>query len=413
MSQDEQLEEHIIDESSLLFKPLSLVVLFILLLIAIWFKFYTMIGVVSFLCILAIVISIWKRMSIKNIELDIHLSKSRLFVGDEFVVDISVKNNKLLPLVWLELEYENNRLIRWGKDEKQFYIVRLLGLLSYQKTDWKINGKAYERGVYQIGNVIIRSGDGFRFSQIEKHYKSEKMLYIYPQLLRVLVPSFQPTVMWEVRGKQGGLLEDPLTISGIRDYEPGDDWRKFNWWASARSGKMQTNVFQPIILKQIIIYVDVRGFKVNELVYEDEEKQKKYEQRMKDEFEKFLSIIASFTVTYHEQGILIGYRSNGLNHLNKQQPSISPNQDVTTILDQLAQITNDVVDNEPLMIGDVKGSAPIYLFCYEITKENYLAYEQHKKDQIYFYYVKNNVYSEKLQHIAKPINDLLVDVGGE
>src|SRR5699024_4908638 len=144
-------------------------------------------------------------------------------------------------------------------------------------------------------------------------------IYIYPQLIPVHIPPFPMSLSWDVQGKQGGLLEDSLIVSGVRDYEPGDDWKRFNWWASARSGKMQTNVYQPVVSKQLLIYVDVEGFQIKQKYPNDEEKQHTYAQQQKSLFEDFLSVIASCIVAYDEQGVEIAYASNGRNYLGENQ----------------------------------------------------------------------------------------------
>src|SRR5690625_2815493 len=130
MSKESKEEEQKIDESSILFKPLFLIILVVLLLIAIWFRFYTIIGIVFFLLTLTLFISIWKKIAIKQIELDIVLPKMRLFVGESFNAHLSLKNNKIVPLVWVELAFKNSNLVTWGEEKKPFYLVRLLWLLA-------------------------------------------------------------------------------------------------------------------------------------------------------------------------------------------------------------------------------------------------------------------------------------------
>lgn len=394
------------DESSLLFKSLALVGLFICLLVSIWFQLYTLIGILSFILVLAGFIYIWNKMAVENITVKLELPISRIFAGDTFRVHTSVKNNKWLPLVWLDVEFEQSRLVSYK--EKSLYIVRFMWLLSYQKVDLKIKGKAHHRGVYPVGKFVIRSGDGFRFMESKKVYDLHEKIYIYPKLVPVRVPPFTPAMQWEVQGKQGGLLEDPLMVSGVRDYEPGDDWKRFNWWASARSGKMQTNVFQPIVAKQMMIFVDVNGFVPVEKL-EEEEKQQKYVRKLKAAFESFLSIIASFIIAYHEQGIQVGFSSNALNNLDDRQQTVLPEKEITSVLDSLAQMTQRKgTFPSDLMSG--KNASSLYIFCESITETHLLLYEQQKQTRdIKFYYRTGNKASKKLMGVAAPLDDLLFE----
>lgn len=392
-------------ESSMLFHPYVLAGLFIVLLVSIWFSMYTLIGILAFILVLSGFIYLWNHLSVKRIHVTMSLHVSRVFAGDDFTANITVKNDKWLPLVWLDWEFKESRLVSWKG--KVNFIMRFMWLLPYQTMEWTVKGSTVHRGVYDIGDITIRSGDGFRFSESKKTYDLQESLYIYPKLLPVSVPNFQPSMQWEVQGQQGGLLEDPLIISGVREYEPGDDWKRFNWWASAKSGSMQTNVYQPIISKKLTIFVDISNFPIENYKYEEAEKQLKYEQRMKAEFESFLSVIASFSVAYHEQGVRIGYASNGINYLGKNQQSLSPEKDIVSVLDSLAQITQKVSpDPNDWMEGNSK--TPMSIFCREIRQEHVYLYEANKGVRdIQFYYQEGNDLAVKLRGAATPVDQLL------
>ncbi len=405
----EQAEERK-DEASLLFKPFALAGLFLCLLASIWFQLYTMIGILSFILVLAGFIFIWSKMAVKNVDMRIKLPISRLFTGEEFRIHTLVKNNKWLPLVWLDVEFNQSQLISWK--DKPYYIVRFMWLLSYQEIEWEVIGNAKKRGVFSAGKLTLKSGDGFRFMESKKEYDFHEDLYIYPKIVPVRVPPYRPSMQWDVQGKQGGLLEDPLIVSGVRDYEPGDDWKRFNWWASARSGKMQTNIFQPIVAKQMMIYVDVQGF-APIATYEDEEKQKKYVQDKVDVFESYLSVIASVAVAYQEQGIEVGLATNAQNHLHEKQEIVWPEKEITPVLDSMAKMTDqpsEKVDDD--WINRRKNGPPIFIFCQSITESHRLLYEEQRRTQdIHFYYRIKNERTDKLLGVASPLNDLLQETG--
>lgn len=392
------------EEASLLFKPFALVGLFLCLLASIWFQLYTMIGILAFILVLAGFIFVWNKLAVHHIDLKLELPVSRVFAGDNFRVYISVKNNKWLPLVWLDVEFNKSQLVSW--QDKPFYIVRFMWLLSYQEVDWEVKGRALQRGVYSIGKITMKSGDGFRFMESKKTYDFHKKMYIYPKLVPIRIPPFQPSMQWDVQGKQGGLLEDPLIVSGVRDYEPGDDWKRFNWWASARSGKMQTNVFQPIVAKQLIIVVDVTGFAPTK-TFAEEEKQQNYVLGKEEVFESFLSIVASVGVAYHDQGIQIGFATNARNYLNESQEIVQPEKEITSVLDSLAQMTDQkaTFPNDGMIYG--KNGPPLILFCKSISETHLLWYEEQKQTRnIKFYYQTENERSKRLG-VAVPLDDLL------
>ncbi|MTI83251.1 MAG: DUF58 domain-containing protein [Firmicutes bacterium] len=394
----EQVDQPKSPETSLLFERHVIWVLLALLLVAIWYRFVPLIIVDTFLIFLSIIIMAWKNMSLKRIEPALQLSKSRLFPGDEFLIHASVYNGKWLPLVWLEWSFPPNIGISFGDEKDDTCAIRFLWLLWFQRVKWTLNAKALQRGVYNIGQVTLHSGDGFRFAEIEQLHSLDGKLYVYPQLVPVHVSGFRPSMQWGVRGKQGGFIEDPLLVIGTREYQPGDELRRLNWRASARTGKLQANVYQPLLTEQLLIYIDVQGFVINETA---------------DAFERFLSVIASVSVKYREKGISIGFASNGLNYGGEKMPFILPGTNLTPLLDQLAQITQQVrihkmaALNEMLHQGQLH--IPLFFFSHHIDENHYLWYQQykHKLSEVCFYYKNETEYANKLAAKAKPMDTFL------
>ena len=46
-------------------------------------------------------------------------------------------------------------------------------------------------------------------------------------------------------------------FAGIREYAPDDDWRKVNWKATARAGKLMTNIYDVEKNREVILAVDI------------------------------------------------------------------------------------------------------------------------------------------------------------
>lgn len=400
-------------ETSVLFEPIAAGFLVVFLLLSLWFRVFPLIIIFSFLLIMTLIIIFWRKWALNNLDFKLDVSNLRVFNGDEITVNATIKNNKWLPLLWLEWELVKDDHFIWGDQEKQKYIARFLGVMPFQTVRWNFKGKAIQRGVYPIGDFVVRSGDAFRFSEKERPYSLQKTTYIYPKLRPIQVPQFNPSLQWEVKGEKGGFLEDPLLINGVRDYMAGDDFKRVNWRASAKKGELQTNIYQPIVSKQMFLFIDIKDFVIEIEKYPgDEEKQRKYEKERKERFETFLSVIASFVVAYDNQNVKIGYASNGKSYLGQEQSFILPTNSVPLILDQMAQITQTTIRNRnaPLYYipVNVPSSVPIFIFCEKITKEHYDWYEEHRKTfSIRFYYDRSNTYSKKLLGVATAMDELL------
>ncbi|NLK73401.1 MAG: DUF58 domain-containing protein [Clostridiales bacterium] len=401
-------------EGSIFFQAHAIWVLLIFFIAAIWLRLLSLIVVSVFLLFLFVIITLWKNASLNNVILNLRLSKTRLFADEGFEINASITNDKWLPLIWIEMCFPQNEGLCYDNSSGKFYTVRFLWLLWFQKVEWSFNGKGLQRGVYPIGQVTLRSGDGFRFSEKEKIYNSDEKIYVYPRLVPVHISDMRPSLQWGARGRKGGLLEDPLMVIGIREYQAGDELKRFNWNASARTGKLLTNVYQPVVLEQLVFYIDVDGFVIYENAYENPEEQKAYVMEKKEAFERFLSVIASIAVKYTERGIGIGFASNGSNYYGQKMPYVLPSTDLMNFLDQLALITQRVHVSKIMPLDEMfcqgRISMPVYIFCNQVTKAHYMWYQKNKEKlpEICFYYNIETEFSEKMASKTKPMDTFLI-----
>ena len=137
--------------------------------LAVWYRNPPLIAVCVFLLLLNALILYWRRGALARLEPALALDGERCFAGDAFTVRASLLNGKWLPLVWLEWEFPATSGIAWEEDKRERYVIRFLWVMWHQRLSWTVRGHALRRGVYPLGRIVLRSGDGFRFSESEKN----------------------------------------------------------------------------------------------------------------------------------------------------------------------------------------------------------------------------------------------------
>ena len=211
---------------------------------------------------------LWNRYSLERIVYLRRLHFHRGFPGERVDCQLSVENQKILPLGWLETED------RWPlgvapEDEEQLVISldseigslrQLLTMRGFHKIKRQVKLLLRHRGVFILGPVESASGDPFGFFESRKRIENRQRVVVYPELVPINELSLSPDDPFGLTQTRRRLYMDPTRPIGVRDYRPGDDFRQIHWPATARVGDLQTRVFQPISGLDLVICMNVATF---------------------------------------------------------------------------------------------------------------------------------------------------------
>jgi uncharacterized protein (DUF58 family) len=111
-------------------------------------------------------------------------------------------------------------------------------------------------GAYAAGHVEVRRYDRLRLVADERDFDFVAPLRVYPpvQTLRALVRPFetQPAVGDHVSRERG----DGIELAELRPFVAGDEPRRVNWRATARTGELVVNELHPERSTDIVLFVD-------------------------------------------------------------------------------------------------------------------------------------------------------------
>jgi uncharacterized protein (DUF58 family) len=186
-------------------------------------------------------------------------------VGDVASVRLEIKNNGAIPVPWMLLEdllpptALRQRPPRLTLDGKRFKLGVLRG-----HTDMVLRYKieCQMRGYYQIGPLLMESGDLFGLHRRHRVETEPVYLTVYPKVVTLIgydIASRRP--IGDVRLTHR-LYEDPTRVSGVRPYESGDPLNRVHWRATARTGQLHSKTYEPTTLAGATILLDfhVSGF---------------------------------------------------------------------------------------------------------------------------------------------------------
>jgi len=180
-------------------------------------------------------------------------------VGEVVTVTVTVRNGGTLPVPWVLIEdllprdaisAGSTRLKVKGK-RLQLRMLRAgqENVMTYQITP------AF-RGYYQIGPVVLESGDLFGLHRRYRIGAEPHYLLVYPPVVPLEgyeIASRRP--IGEVRLTHR-LYEDPTRIAGVRAYQAGDPLNRVHWRATARTGALHSKVYEPSTLVGASLLLD-------------------------------------------------------------------------------------------------------------------------------------------------------------
>lgn len=180
-------------------------------------------------------------------------------IGDTVAVVITVRNEGRLPVAWVLVEdllprralAHNPPMLRVEGTRMRLAMLRANGALTmlYQL-------RLTHRGYFQIGPLVLETGDLFGLHRRYRVLTSPTFLLVYPEAVPLEgydVASRRP--IGEVRMTHR-LYEDPTRIAGVRQYQAGDPLNRVHWRATARTGALHSKVYEPSTVAGATILLD-------------------------------------------------------------------------------------------------------------------------------------------------------------
>lgn len=207
--------------------------------------------------------ALWGRYCLAAVSYARQFQTQRLFCGEQLELWVEIVNAKPLPLAWLKAEdefpedfaIERVTLGSASKPQRRT-LTNLLSLRWYERVRRRYHLTAQHRGAYQFGPVLLSSGDIFGFRNRHLEVPAQQTVLVYPRLVPLnRIPLRVARPGGELLGERR-IVEDPLRLAGVRDYQAGDPVRHIHWKSSARAGQLQTKVFEPAASQHLVVFLN-------------------------------------------------------------------------------------------------------------------------------------------------------------
>jgi len=192
---------------------------------------------------------------------------SRVFLGENIDVTISIRNSSFLPIPWLSLR-------ETLPPELATYEVlrKVTALRPRGREDIAYSLVAGKRGYHPVGPLAVTLGDVFGFARREIWLERPVNVIVYPEIVplgRLGLPSTTPFGAIKTTKM---LYQDPARVVGAREYKPPDSPRMINWKLTAAKGSLFVRQLEPAVSHEVLIFVDLNpgGYSPEWLSYASE-----------------------------------------------------------------------------------------------------------------------------------------------
>lgn len=298
----------------------------------------------------------WDRHAFREVTHTRTLSSHRAFIGDRVEYTVTLSNEKILPLIWVDIQdtfpadlgLPGASLRGSGSEVTREHRITT-SLLPYQRVSWKYNLQCNARGYHRLGPARLRSGDIFGFTAAEVRFPEVDHILIYPRVLdlqQLVLPSAHP--LGEGRGQQP-IYQDPSRFFALRDYQPTDPMKHIDWKATARRASLQTKIFEPVVSLNVLIALNAR---TGEYAWQG------INRRL---FERAVTVAASVAKYCGDRGYSFGLVSNAVAVYTGRWVNIplsSSETQIDLVLEALAMVGGYAVASLPEVLRAERNSTP-------------------------------------------------------
>lgn len=210
--------------------------------------FYFKIGYVFGALLIFSLVYSWMSVNWLNIGRQTYVR--RIQVGQVFEEEFGVINRSIVPKLWLEVR-DHSTL----PNHQSSQVVPLM--MHRQAYDWRVRTLCTRRGQFTLGPMTVNSGDPFGLYQFPRHIASTSSIMVYPQTFPIY--DFATPSGAQMGGNAVRRLSYEVTphAAGVREYAPGDSFKRIHWRSSARRGKLFVKEFEMDPLGDVWMFLDL------------------------------------------------------------------------------------------------------------------------------------------------------------
>lgn len=233
-------------------KAIHLLLIAILLVLVLFFPLRILqfvallyIGVIGFSYLYSRIISRYVTVRRKDIVLRTHRF-------EPLEITLIVENRSFVPVTYLNVVDEQNTF--FATEPGNFLVTLRPGerkILSYSI-------ESQQRGRYTVGPAVIQGSDPLGLFPFRTRAAESQTLIVYPEVLPLSLLGSEGLPAGTIR-VENPVYEDVTRYRSLREYLPGDNLRRVNWKASAKTGQLFVMDYLPLLHAPVLILLNLNS----------------------------------------------------------------------------------------------------------------------------------------------------------
>jgi uncharacterized protein (DUF58 family) len=193
---------------------------------------------------------VWTLANVSGLHLRRITRSHRSQVGRYFEEMLEIVNGSHWPKLWIEVQdYSTLPGHQLGR------VVN--GLRRRGTATWQVRTLCQQRGRFILGPLSYTSGDPLGVFRITRLVPGVASLVVTPAIYPI--PEFTPPSGY-LPGSETTRRRTPYitaSVSGVREYAPGDGFNRIHWRSTARTGRLMSKEFELDPLADVWIILDM------------------------------------------------------------------------------------------------------------------------------------------------------------
>ncbi len=209
----------------------------------------------------------WAARVLPHLDGAVRFSTIQTFLGDLMTMELRLQSHWPFPQPAVVVEYDLPKALEVMDGIVLPHSRAGWQTLTIWQTLWPGHHVVWQhrifcarRGIFALPAPTVAAGDPlFLRTSLGRLTDAPRRMVVFPLIVQLVDLHLPATHPFGDLKTPRPLLEDPLRMAGIRDYQVGDDPRRIHWKASARAGALRSKVFDSGGQYRFLIALDVNA----------------------------------------------------------------------------------------------------------------------------------------------------------